>query len=491
MERLLLKKKLLVIRLYLEGFSYGEIAAKGGVSKGTVSNVIAELKAGQFPQFGDLPEQLELLRDLAIDLKRTRLTPVQSVMGISVLTHLQELKVDPCEIEGLAALYRTLNTEDTDIQTFTRIALSLEEVRKRAGLSIEELEVKVHRLEESASRLEPLVKEVKQIELALKELEKKRESLSREVAELDKRYQTSTENVRYKEQREMELSTRVGDLENRAQSADERLATSRKDSRELSDIGMSPDSLTAFTQRVKVVAQRHSIKPEAVSNKLMDELEQLDKGLGLDTVTKAKEQKLRGVEATILQKQEESVGISSTNEKMRQERSELRAVLSEERKHIAESIIAIKTTAENTGTELKAVLSEERKLISKNLEVISTTVQRTFAELNQNLNSGVGESVSEVNRLRDRALKLGKELGQYNEIIESNKLLKGLQSLLKGDEEVEPDQVRVIEITLVKALLAWLNRHSQGGDVLWLLKPYVINLIGELERWKPQPLLKD
>ena len=202
MEKLLLKKKLLIIRLYLEGFSYGEIAAKAGVSKGTVSNVIAELKAGQFPQYGDLPEQLELLRDLAIDLKRTRLTPVQAAIGISVLTHLQELKVDPCEIEGLAALYRTLNTEDTDIQTFTRIALSLEETRKRTGLSIEELEMNVHRLEESASRLEPLVKEVKQFESALKGLEGKKKSLDEAVAELDTRHLTSTEIVRYNELRE-------------------------------------------------------------------------------------------------------------------------------------------------------------------------------------------------------------------------------------------------------------------------------------------------
>jgi len=82
MEKLSLKKKLLVIRLYLEGLSYGEIAIKASVGKGTVANVITELKAGKFPEFGDLSEQLELIRELAIDLRRAKLTPVQAAVGV-------------------------------------------------------------------------------------------------------------------------------------------------------------------------------------------------------------------------------------------------------------------------------------------------------------------------------------------------------------------------------------------------------------------------
>ena len=177
MEKLSLKKKLLIIRLYIEGLSYSEIAAKTNVSKGTVSNVIAELKAGLFPQFGDLSEQIELLRDLAVDLKRTGLTPVQASVGVSVLSRLHELGVEPSEIEGLSALYRTLNTEGTDIQSFTRIALSLEEARKRTGLSVEELETRGQGLEESASRLEPLAKEVANREAQLTELDAKSQNL--------------------------------------------------------------------------------------------------------------------------------------------------------------------------------------------------------------------------------------------------------------------------------------------------------------------------
>ena len=75
MEKLSLKKRLLIIRLYLEGFSYDEIAARTSVAKGTVFNVIAEIKAGRFPEYSGLSEQLELLRELAADLRRSRITP--------------------------------------------------------------------------------------------------------------------------------------------------------------------------------------------------------------------------------------------------------------------------------------------------------------------------------------------------------------------------------------------------------------------------------
>lgn len=75
MERLTAKKKLAVVRLYLAGLSYDEIAARSGVSKGTVANVVTELKAGIFPEAADVAEQVELLRELSLDLRRSNLTP--------------------------------------------------------------------------------------------------------------------------------------------------------------------------------------------------------------------------------------------------------------------------------------------------------------------------------------------------------------------------------------------------------------------------------
>jgi len=107
-----------------------------------------------------------------------------------------------------------------------------------------------------------------------------------------------------------------------------------------------------------------------------------------------------------------------------------------------------------------------------------------ITQLKQDLRASVRGSVIEVNKLKNQALQLGKELGQFNEMIESNKWLKGLQALAKGDDEVEPEQVRVIGITVSHAMITWLDHHSQDSGIPWLLRSSISNLIGELERWK-------
>jgi len=455
MEKLSLKKKLFVIRLYLEGLSYDEIAARASVGKGTVANIITDLKVGRFPEYGDLSEQMELIRELAVDLKRTRLTPIQAAVGVSVLSRLQELGVEPGEIEGLSALCRTLNADGINIQSFIRAVLAFEEERERTGLSVEELEMKVKGLEESASRLEPLAKELANREAQLTELDANSQTLTEKVSRLEKHHEILVENVRDKEQRETELLSRVRDLEDRVQRADERLAIARKDLKMLSGIGMSLDNLSAFTQRLKVIAQRHGIKAEILCSRLMNELEQLDEGLGLETIVNAKNEELRRIENTIVRAKEESSGIISTNEKIRQERSSLRAAQLEEQRYLTKDIKSINTIAKSTITKLK-----------------------------QDLSTGVRESVIEVNKLKNQALRLGRELGQLNKMIELNKWLKGLQALAKGDEEVEPCQVRVIGITVLQAMLTWLDHHSRDSSIPWLLRSSISSLIGELERWK-------
>ena len=49
MQRLSHKEQMFIVRLYFEGLSYDAIASKVGVGKGTVANIITELKAGKTP----------------------------------------------------------------------------------------------------------------------------------------------------------------------------------------------------------------------------------------------------------------------------------------------------------------------------------------------------------------------------------------------------------------------------------------------------------
>ena len=455
MQEISLKKKVSIIKLYLEGLSYDEIAARGNISKGTVANVISELKAGRFPEYSDLSEQLELLRELAVDLRKSKITAVQAVLGASMFSRLQELGIEPSEIESLSDLCRTLSKEGMEVQPFLSSARVLGEERKRSGLSVEDLEMKVKDLKETAKRLEPLKKEVQDYETQLTDLDEKRQTMTEKVTTLEECNEILGNNVKCKEQREAALSGRVIELEDRAQSADERLATARNDLKTLSNIGISLDNLSGFAERLKGIAQRHNIGPEDLSNRLLSELEQLNRGIGLETILQNKENEIRNLEDIMLKKRDKAAEITSANEKLRQEQSSLRTSLLEERKHII--------------TDIKG---------------INAAAKAAIAQLKKDLSAGIRESTAEVNKLRYQALDIGKELGRFDEIIESNQCLIILKGLVKGDL-IDPSEVHQIGIMVLRGMQTCLETDNSYYGSSSLLKLQIDNLINELVRWKP------
>jgi transposase len=183
MERLSASKKQTIIKLYLSGFSYDEIAAKCGVSKGTVANVVTELKAGKFPEATDAAEHIDQLRELSQDLRRSRLTPGQCATGLILLTRINECGLDAADVERWPMILKSIGNED-EAQEFVRLVYSIQEVQKRTGLSPEALDNKVHELEGKATDLEPMAKKREDYKKQVAELTKHRGELASEVASL-------------------------------------------------------------------------------------------------------------------------------------------------------------------------------------------------------------------------------------------------------------------------------------------------------------------
>lgn len=69
MKGLTEKKKLKILRLFLEGYSYDQISTNSDVAKGTVVNVVNDLRAGRFPAFTDIADLVDGLCDLSIFLQ--------------------------------------------------------------------------------------------------------------------------------------------------------------------------------------------------------------------------------------------------------------------------------------------------------------------------------------------------------------------------------------------------------------------------------------
>ena len=459
MQKLSLKKQLTIVQLYLAGLSYDEIAARCGVSKGTVANVIADLKAGRILDVQAPLEQLEQLRELAVDLRRLKLTPGQAVVGVAALSHLQELEIEPADIQRWAATCRELTGEGAEVQAFVRAAVALEEVRERTGLSVEALEAKVRSLEEEEARLQPLVQELKQCQRQLKELEKRRQALANEVSELEKRRDPLRKDLANKERRESQMSRRVIELEERAHSADERLARSRVELKMLAELGLSSDDFPGFVHRLSAVAQRHGINTGALRDRLLQEIETLDAVVGLEACLKRRQDELNDIEHDIAKARQERKSEDHALKRLRQQQAKLHAAIAQEQAHLHEEM---KATAQIAG--------------------------EATANLRQDLERGIRESLLEVYNLRDQAFQLGQELGRCNAIVEANQWLQTLVSLIKGDGELSAENARTVSLKVLRGLKDWMQRNqNQVSQSCWLTTQ-LGSLIEELEGWKISPI---
>src|SRR5215212_3408247 len=83
-----------VIRLYLQGLSRNDIARTCGVGEGTVSNIIDEWKRSL-----DIPD-VQSLRDLAVNLKRCGIDPVQCAQGLRIINTIKKLGVNQNQVES-------------------------------------------------------------------------------------------------------------------------------------------------------------------------------------------------------------------------------------------------------------------------------------------------------------------------------------------------------------------------------------------------------
>ena len=66
----------------------------------------------------------------------------------------------------------------------------------------------------------------------------------------------------------------------------------------------------------------------------------------------------------------------------------------------------------------------------------------------------------------------------------------GLVSLVKGDDTVDMNLVRVVGLMILRGVLGWFKRNYENDMNLYILKSNIENTISELERWNPQKISK-
>ena len=94
------------------------------------------------------------------------------------------------------------------------------------------------------------------------------------------------------------------------------------------------------------------------------------------------------------------------------------------------------------------------------------------------------EGLDEVGKLKDLAVEVGHQMGQFEAILEDNKWLKGLLSLARGDASLDARQVREVSTPLLRGLSIYLNANSIPEAHSYLAKTPIDNALAEMERRK-------
>ena len=452
MEKSTARKKLTIVRLYLSGLSYDDIAARSGVSKGTVANVVAELKAGSFPEAADVGEHIEMLRELSFDLKRSKLSPGQCAVGLILLNRISECGLAPADIDRWPMILKSVPNED-DAKEFVRLVYSIQQVQLRSGLSLEALDNKVNELEKRAADLEPMSDKVKECQKQLSELTRQRDELTSSVALLEQKSRLLSPRAKELERRERTLSRQIADMEPKAQRAETTVSALKGEVQKLKDIGFSLSELIEFHEKLQVIAQRHAIEPAKLRSRLLHELESLQKGLTLKTLVQNHQQEMDKMEQALIRTKKEIETVRAVVDSLKQEK-----------------------------TNLEASIKETREKVSQEIVKIIPLAQDTIIKLGDDLRRGKDEALAEIRRLRDEAMDVAKEVGRCEGILQSSEWLNELLVLVRGEENVEGKRVRIITLLVIRALCIWLKRQDSLSFALLPLT--VETLISELEQWK-------
>ena len=153
------RKKMNVVRLYLEGHPYQYIADRAGVAKGSVVNVIDDLREGRIYALENLSDEIDGLRgEVAVELKKRDLSVSQATLGLSAFQGIESLGVPPAEVKKVVEMCRHLTPEGTETQIFLAAVSVVLDIEERTGMGLTELEDRVGELEARYNRLEQCVK---------------------------------------------------------------------------------------------------------------------------------------------------------------------------------------------------------------------------------------------------------------------------------------------------------------------------------------------
>ena len=133
---------------------------------------------------------------------------------------------------------------------------------------------------------------------------------------------------------------------------------------------------------------------------------------------------------------------------------------------------------------LDAGISVTRDKISQEIAKIVPAANEMLDKFNEQLQSRGDEILGAVNNIKDQTFDIGKEVGKYEGIVEANQWLMNLNSLVKGEENLNPTQVRAILLLVMHGSQSWTKRNQEKVGVNSTIPQALALLVEGLEQWQ-------
>lgn len=278
MKEITRTKRLEVAHYYLFSYTYKEIEEETGISHGSIANIVSELESNDLNIPGTTFDQVNDLRQLSFDLKKSGLKPSQALLGITFLKKLQSLQITPEHLEAWSKLVNRLLPPDFPVNEFFESARRLHELETDQGKSFETIteEYKSHcqQIEKLKGEVDSLSKAKSQMSNEIKPLSSQLEALKRENERLENDEQIQITRIRESKSRlkeaESEKSTldkETKDLYGRKVKLSSEVEGKEESLRKLDEMGFSYEDLL----RLKTFIERMSKGEHNDVNKVKEE----------------------------------------------------------------------------------------------------------------------------------------------------------------------------------------------------------------------------
>jgi len=168
------KKRMEVLRLFFEGLPYEEVGGRVGVSKGSVVNIVTELRDGHYPEFESALDIVDELRDLALKIEKSGVSISQASLGVKFYERLRSLGVEPQTLSDYIRLCKKISPPEFSIDKFVDVAIRLVKLEESTGKSYEEA---LKELKKANAKLSQIILKVRELEAGKAGIEKQIDDL--------------------------------------------------------------------------------------------------------------------------------------------------------------------------------------------------------------------------------------------------------------------------------------------------------------------------